>query len=158
VGILVAVVFIAVWMLRAPDEEAIIKTRLDKLAKAVSKDNTRLSKLQALANTRRALQYFTKNVVVKVGKPLPDIHGQDEIMIVVHRAMLHEGAVNVAFVDTQVALGQDPKQAQAYMTVKATGPGPAGERFMEVKEIEMTLVKQDDAWLIDKVILLKAFE
>jgi hypothetical protein len=147
-----AVVAVAFWLWTVlfPSPEAVIRSRLNALARTISFDSNG-NVLSKAYNAQKAAGFFTTNVEVEVdvaGFDPISLHGRDEVLQIALAARSRLTALKVEFPDMNISLDPDGQNAKVNLTGKATVPG---ERDISAQEFNFMLKKVGDQWLIYRV-------
>lgn len=157
-AIVVAIVAYVAWTMW-PSEEGRIRARLDELAGAVSfGPETRGSDVARLARIAGLRRFFAPDLYVDVGDPYPPIEGRDALLGMVAKGGLPPRDVTVRFVDVHVTLDPDEAQATAYLTAEASSQTDDGAREIDARELELTLQKMNDEWVVTRVQVLRTLQ
>jgi ketosteroid isomerase-like protein len=134
------------------DEKAVIRKRLQELAKTVS-ISKEVSVIGLAAKIEGAAKYFTKTVVIQIKKTDGQsytLEGRENLKssLMAVKAM---GGMDVKFAlhDTDVELNSDKSAAEVGTTATAKGISPS--EFLEVAALRIYLIKEDGQWLINRV-------
>jgi hypothetical protein len=133
-----------------PNDEKLIRRRLDSLATLVSVPEHPTA-TGNLAAGDRLRDFLTADIELDIEVPGEGRHtvvGRQDILQTVVASRAGLGGLRVQFLDPQVALDPAQPTATADLTVRATQPGQ-GEFF--VQELKLILRKEDRQWRICKV-------
>ena len=145
-----------------PSDERAIRRQLDALADTltVPSTDTELSRVTRLAELREC---FAPDVQIHFENQ--ELASRDALLAFVERWTPAPGRIFVEFVDVKVTLGGDDT-ATVYLTAKVTSAkeGPAadspdrdarapsaGHTIIDAREVNLTMAKQNDDWVITKV-------
>lgn len=150
--LLVAIAGLAYWLwtIFFPNPEAVIRKRLDKVAKLVSFGSNE-GNIARAANVMQLTGYFATNIQIVVDTPAQSqqtLSGRDELTQAALAARNVLKGLDVEFVDQTVTLATDKLSATVSMTGKAHVPG---DRDLMVQEMKFHLQKIEGEWLIDRV-------
>jgi len=147
--ILIAVVSAAVALAAAswlwPNEERVVRHRLDDLAAALSVPAAEpdIARVTRLAQLR---QFLSPAVVVRTSTQ--EIASRDAVLGAASQ-LRAGGAVTVSFVDVQVTLHADRLTADVYLDVKITGLDTrSGEPTVDAREARLMMAKENDTWVV----------
>jgi len=132
-----------------PDDEAVIRTRLDDLAATVSH-----SSAEGFAQLTRAAKFgtfFTEDVVIEIGGGVASIRGRDTVMALAAKAQVPGEGFTIRFVDVTVVVDPSGLSALATMTATAQGRSLGDYQAIDARELEMGWRKVDGEWQIDRV-------
>lgn len=142
------------WTVLFPSPEAVIRARLDSLARAIS-FNAGSSMISQAYNAQKAADFFTTDVDVELnvaGLEAIELHGRDEILQIAAGARSRIASLKVEFLDMNVTINPDGQTAKVNLTGKANAPG---ERDFSAQEFNFLLKKVDGKWLIYRVETVK---
>ena len=135
-------------------DELRIRKNLTTLAQLLTKSPDE-APIVALGRANRIATFFTDDCIVTVGAPVPDICGNSELIAVVHRVRQAFYRIDVRFADISVS-GIDKNTAEVALTATAIVYKPGSLRGeVEARELEVTMVKIDRLWKIQKVIVIE---
>ena len=151
VVLLVALV-VVVWIVKASDqgEQGRIRRRLDDLTELLSSAGAKKGPA-ALLQLASLQKFFTEEVTVKVSDEISEISGRDNLVAAARVVLQHEAGMKVSFADITVALEPGERQAQINVTVLVRGVTSKEAKSIDVRELEIDLVRPDGDWLIDAV-------
>ncbi|MSU22062.1 MAG: hypothetical protein EXS30_11790 [Pedosphaera sp.] len=147
------VVVWVVWSL-LPSDEKVIRTKLSKLATAVSispDDST----LVRLAKTESLRDFFSPDVDVQFepeGRAMQHIVGRADLLSGASIARTQLQQANIQLLDIYVKVGPDKESARGYMTLLGD---LNKEKNAVSQELKMNLKKIDGDWLITRVETVK---
>ena len=108
--------------------------------------------LVRMAKAARLAGYFTEDITIDLGSPSTVIRGRDTLMTMAVRTPVSPEGLRIELVDVQITVDAEGARAIASMTVQGSGIDFAtGDQMIDAREIEMTLVKVDGEWLIQRV-------
>jgi hypothetical protein len=142
------------WGCFFPSAERVIRKQLLALAKAASIAPNE-GALTKLANTQRLTSFFAVDAQVTLevpGRLLQTLNGRDDILNATGYARSMLNTLKIEFMDIIVQVGADRQSALAHLTATASLPG---EKIPEVQELEITLHKTDQGWLIRRIEAVK---
>lgn len=149
---LAAVVIAACWLWTVlfPSPEAVIRNRLNALAKTLSFNSQSGMISQALA-AQKAADFFTPDVDIDLNvtgyEPLT-LHGRDEVQQIAMAGRSRLSSMKIEFPDMNITIDPGGQTAKVNLTGKAT---IAGQRDISAQEFNFMLKKVDGQWLIYKV-------
>ncbi len=151
--IILCFVIILVFLIgRSNRDELRIRRNLTTLAQLLTKAPDEAS-IVALGRTNRIATFFTDDCILTVGAPVPDIRGNSGLIAVVHRARQVFYRIEVHFADVSVSV-IDKNTAEVALTATAIVYEPGSLRGkVEARELEVTMVKIDRLWKIQKMIV-----
>lgn len=155
-GLLVALGGWGVWKL-FPNEETVIRARLQQLARKVSFEPGE-SLLSKTAKASQAADLFSPDVTVHLthaAREQISFAGRADLLQALNNAHLHARGLQVEFPDILVSLEPDRRTASALLTAKAR---LHGEPELYLHELKMVLKKRDRQWLITNVEDFKTLE
>lgn len=132
-----------------PDNEALIKARMEALAGAVSFD-ARQAPLTLLANANQAAGFLTPDVRVSLsgyGLRPQTLNGRDEVRQVIEASRSVLPGLSIKFPDLRVSVNPDGQSA----TVYANANGRAGGQDLQLIELRFTLRRIDGDWQVATV-------
>ena len=133
-----------------------IRRRLDALAETASVGGGETN-LVRMAKAARLAGYFTEDITIDLGSPSTVIRGRDTLMAMAARICVSPEGLRIELVDVQIAVDAAGARATASMAVQGSGIDFAtGDRMIDAREMEMTLVKLDGEWLIQGVSAVSA--
>ena len=133
-----------------------ISRRLDALAETASVGGGETN-LVRMAKAARLAGYFTGDITIDLGSPSTVIRGRDALMTMAARIRVSPEGLRIELVDVQITVDAEGAGATASMTVQGSGIDFAtGDRMIDAREMEMTLVKSDGEWLIQGVSAVNA--
>lgn len=144
------------WRTLFPNPERIIRSRLDKLAKAASfsPSDGAFSKLSYAHNLAG---FCTTNVEITVNGPGHEEHslnGWGELLHTAAAVRATWRGLDAKFVDINISLAPDKQSATVNLTAEAK---VAGEQSLDAQELKFTLQKVDGKWLIRRIETVKTF-
>jgi hypothetical protein len=145
IGVLSAALALAAASWLWPNEERVVRHRLDDLAAALSLPATEpdIARVTRLAQLR---QFLSPAVVVRTGTQ--EIASRDAVLAAASQ-MRAGGPVTVSFVDVQVTLHADHLSADVYLDVKMAGLDPrSGEPTMDAREVRLVMAKENENWVV----------
>jgi hypothetical protein len=138
------------WQVLHPSPEKVIRERMKEVARLASVQPNE-SQLARLANAQKLTSFLTHDVEISVelpGHSRQSWNGIDEVREAVVAAEANIRALKVEFPGVQVTVGPDKKTAFVALTAEGTIPG---ERDINLQELQVSLKKSDNEWLIKKV-------
>jgi hypothetical protein len=109
-----------------------------------------------VANAARLRRHFDERIVVEPGAGVPPIEGRETIVGLAARARA-DRIFRVEFVDVQVTTtGQPAGFARVSLTGRVTGSAPGGGRFVDGRELELTMSRLTGEWLISRIRTVEA--
>ena len=157
--VLIAVALIAAYYAYRwyfPDDEALIRTRLEALAATVSHEGGG----EGFATLTRAAAFgafFTQDVVIEIGGFAP-IRGRDSVMALAAKAQVPGEGFTIRFVDVTVVVDPSGLSALAAMTATAQGRNLGDYQAIDARELEMGWRKVDGDWQIERVTTVEAIQ
>jgi hypothetical protein len=152
-GILLGVAILAgavlIFLATRDSDERRIRRRLKMLAEKATNTEGELSEMALVGRGRAIQSAFTKDCVVSIGRPIPDVNGPGQLATVYLHTMKTVKNLEVTLHDVTVAVDEAGSTAVTYLTVKATSPD-FGQDGVDVREIEMKWRKVDDSWRIEE--------
>lgn len=148
--VIAAAVAFWVWRFFFPPPEAVIRHRLEKLAKAVSFSASE-GELLKLARAQSVPDYFAPEVDVIIDVPGHERHeftSRTDIGNAATTAAHLGQGLSVKFPDINVTVDRNAGSAMADATLNAHF---AGEHDDIIEELQITFVQTNDDWLIQKV-------
>lgn len=136
-AVLGAALFFAFW----PNEERVIRGRLDDVAAILSMQagESELARMTRLSHLR---DYLAPAVQVRYGTQ--ETESRDTVLAAVAQWGRSPEGLKVEFVDVQVTLDPDSRDAaNAYFTAKITGPDS-----VDAREAEVRLARLDGKWVV----------
>ena len=151
VGLVAAVLFVWLGFGWLSSEVRQLSRRLDALAETASVGSGETN-LVRMAKAARLAGYFTEDITIDLGSPSTVIRGRDTLMTMAVRTPVSPEGLRIELVDVQITVDAEGARAIASMTVQGSGIDFAtGDQMIDAREIEMTLVKVDGEWLIQRV-------
>ncbi len=142
------------WTVLFPTPEAVVRNRLNGLAKALSFKSGSGLLSQAL-QAQKAAEFFTTDADIDVNvagyDPLA-LHGRDEVQQIATAARVRLSSLKIDFPDMNITIDPGGQTAKVNLTGKAEIPG---ERDISAQEFNFLLKKVDGQWLIYKVETVK---
>ncbi len=130
-----------------PNDERVIRRRLDRLAAITSvPDNPGLTSTLAAADRLR--DYLTSDAEIEIERPGErryTLTGRQDIIQTWVATRSSLAGLKVSFVDLEVVLDPGRRAATAQVTVRAT---QASQRDSFVQEFKLQLTKEDGQWRI----------
>lgn len=142
------------WTFLFPTEEAVIRNRLNGLARTLSFKSGSGMLSQAF-QAQKAAEFFTTDVDVEVnvaGYDPMNMHGREEVQQATMLARSRLTSLKVDFPDMNITIDPGGQTAKVNLTGKAEIPG---ERDISAQEFNFLLKKVDGKWLIYKVETVK---
>ena len=156
VGLVAAVLLVWLGFGWLSSEVRQLSRRLDALAETASVGSGETN-LVRMAKAARLAGYFTEDITIDLGSPSTVIRGRDTLMAMAARTQVSPEGLRIELVDVQITVDAEGARAIASMTVQGSGIDFAtGDQMIDAREIEMTLVKLDGEWLIQRVYAVSA--
>ena len=154
--IAILVLLIGFVFLSRERDELQIRRNLSLLQELLGKSSDE-PPVAGLGRAKRVGMFFVDDCRIRIGHPVPDIHGRDELVAIVHQARKSVYEAHVRFVDISISVSGDRTGASVSMTAAATARR-AGEFGSETEacEVEMFWVKTGRSWKIKEVREIKA--
>ena len=133
-----------------PDDEAVIRARLDDLAATVSHSGGGEG-FSMLTRAAKFGTFFTQDVVIEIGGGVASIRGRDTVMALAAKAQVPGEGFTIRFVDVTVVVDPSGLSALATMTATAQGRSLGDYQAIDARELEMGWRKVDGEWQIDRV-------
>ena len=138
------------WTVMFPSPEAVVRNRLNALAKALSFKSGSGMLSQAF-HAENAAEFFTTDADIEVNvagfDPLT-LHGREEIQQAAMLARQRLSSLKIEFPDMNITIDPGGQTAKVNLTGKAEIPG---ERDISAQEFNFLLKKVDGKWLIYKI-------
>lgn len=142
------------WTVMFPSPEAVIRNRMNALAKAMS-FNASSGMLSQALHAQTAAEFFTTDVDIDVSvagyDPL-SLHGRDEVQQAAMLARSRLASLKIEFLDMNVTIDPGGQTSKVNLTGKADVPG---QRDVSAQEFNFLLKKVDGKWQIYKVETVK---
>ena len=132
-----------------PDDEALLRARLDDLAATVS--HTGGDGFSQLTRAAKFGTFFTEDVVIEIGGGIAPIRGRETVMALAAKAQVPGEGFTIRFVDVTVAVDPSGLSALAAMTATAQGRSLGEFQAIDARELEMGWRKVEGEWRIDRV-------
>jgi hypothetical protein len=133
-----------------PDDEAVIRARLDDLAATVSHTGGG----EGFSTITRAAKFgtfFTRDVVIEIGGGFAPIRGRDMVLALAAKAQVPGEGFTIRFVDVTVTVDPSGLSALATMTATAQGRSLGDLQAIDARELEMAFLKVEGEWQIERV-------
>ena len=143
------------WQLLHPSPEALIRKRMQEVAKLASVTPEE-AQFARLAKAQKLTSFLTSDVEITVelpGHSRQTWSGIDEVREAVIGAESGIHALRVEFPGIEVTVGPDRRTAFVSLTAEGTVPG---ERDINLQELKVSLKKTDNEWFIKKVETVKS--
>lgn len=140
-----------------PDDEAVIRARLDDLAATVSHTGGGEG-FSTLARAAKFGTFFTQEVVIEIGGGFAPIRGRDTVLALAAKAQVPGEGFTIRFVDVTVAVDPSGLSALATMTATAQGRSLGDFQAIDARELEMAFLKVDGEWQIERVTGVETIE
>jgi hypothetical protein len=138
------------WRVLFPSPEKIIRSRLDSLAASVSFEPGE-GTLTKGYKAQKLTEFFTPDVEIDVNMreyPPQTFSGRDELVQSAMWIQTRFRSVKVELIDINIKLADDKQSAVANLTCKIF---LSGERDFTPQELNFTLKKVDNKWLIYRI-------
>jgi hypothetical protein len=136
-------------------EEGRVRRRLAALAADASLGAPE-SEMTRLANAARLRRYFDERAVLEPGEGFAPIEGRETIAALAARARALDRPFRLEFVDLQVAVDRARAVATVTLTARVTGSAPEGGRWVDGRELELTMSRTTGEWLITRARVVEA--
>ena len=142
---------IAAWYVWWPNEERVIRRRLDTLAAVVNEDAA-----EGLGTVSRAAQignFFTPDVHIDLGRGAVPIRGRESVIAMAARLPPRSDAYRLQF--DEITIDLDAAQGTAGVKLAVTfsrSNGGPGERVVDARELQLRLTKADGVWRIAEAV------
>ncbi len=140
-----------------PDDEAVIRARLDDLAATVSHTGGGEG-FSTLTRAAKFGTFFTQDVVIDIGGGFAPIQGRDMVLALAAKAQVPGEGFTIRFVDVTVVVDPSGLSALATMTATAQGRSLGDFQAIDARELEMAWRKNDGEWQIDRVTGVEAIQ
>jgi hypothetical protein len=140
-----------------PDDEAMIRARLDDLAATVSHSGGG----EGFSTITRAAKFgtfFTEDVVIDIGGGFAPIRGRDTVLALAAKAQVPGEGFTIRFVDVSIVVDPSGLSALATMTATAQGRSLGDYQAIDARELEMAFLKTDGEWRIERVTGVEAIQ
>ena len=151
--VLIAVALIAAYYAYRwyfPDDEAVIRARLDDLAATVSHTGGGEG-FSMIARAAKFGTFFTQDVLIEIGGGFAPIRGRDTVLAIAAKAQVPGEGFIISFVDVTVTVEPSGSSALATLTATAQGRSLGDLQAIDARELEMAFLKVDGEWQIDRV-------
>jgi len=142
------------WTVMFPSPEAVVRNRLNALAKTLSFKSGSGMISQAF-RAQKAAEFFTTDAEIEVnvaGYDPVTMHGRDEVQQAAIMARSRLTSLKIEFPDMNITIDPGGQTAKVNLTGKADIPG---ERDISAQEFNFLLKKVDGQWLIYRVETVK---
>ena len=130
-----------------PSEERLIRRQLEAIEESA---NGLTPDLSGAATAARLSMYFTEDVVIDPGGGIAPVRGRETI-IAAARTVQARGASRVSIEDADITIAPEGTTAAVTLTVTMSRGPDSGKESMDARELALTMVKRDSAWLISHV-------
>jgi hypothetical protein len=142
-ALVAAVAFVQV---RAHRDEWAINRRLSRLCRLVEKAPDE-GPLMTAARAREISLFFTRDLDLDFGAPLPSLRTRDEVAAAAHHARSSADSIEVKLRDRELSL--DAARTSATMRLTAEAAVTAhGQVDRDIREFRLNWIKQDGEWLL----------
>jgi hypothetical protein len=146
-AILLGAALVFAWQQLFPSEEQRIRRQLESIADDA---NSLSADLSGAATAARLATYFTEDVTIDPGGGMPPVHGRQTVMAIA-RHVNARGESRVDLKDVDVTLAPDAGSAAVTVTVTLTRQPGTDTASFDARELALTMVKRESAWLISHV-------
>jgi hypothetical protein len=138
------------WTVMFPNEEAVIRKRLNRVATLMT-FNSKEGTIARIANVEEVADLFDREVEIVVDTPAHSqqhVTGRDELRQNALGVRMALTGLTVKFLDLNVSIAPDRTNATVQLTGEARVPG---DRDLFVQELKFELRKVEGKWLIVRV-------
>ena len=137
-----------------PSQEDQLRGALAALAATVSVPEQE-GDLPRLARVQQAKNYLVEDLLVEV-EDGPVMGGREAVLGALAAAKVR-GPARVRFTDVSVRLQGDERSASVTATVEIEQPDPrSGTPSVDAREVDMTWVRPDNSWVLQRARLVRA--
>lgn len=155
VGAMVLVLAAAWWIWAGDREARQIKRQFDRLVEVLEK-REEIPPLRMMTRARRAAEFFTADVQLKLSPIVERTLLADDISPVHHLVHTQVAQLTLRITDQQLAIADDRQSATMRFTVRSRVRTHHGAQETRIDEFRLQWVKQDGNWLIQTAEIVPA--